>query len=147
MISQVVYTIILLGSGVIRTWLAYLGWQHGGGRIGRTFAVLMAAVAWWTTFEMLEVAAGSQSGVWRLAKQIGLTAVPVPWLAFTLAYTGHGKLRTSPGGILVYGAAGTLCHRITEQRLERGVYANHTVIAVGQNDAIRRGFEQVLEQN
>ena len=69
--------------------LAARVWRFRDKPIARTFLILMSALAWWSVSVVMEYANVDLSGkiLWMKMSYLGITIVPVVWLAFTLQYT------------------------------------------------------------
>lgn len=70
--------------------IAIYAWRMRAAPGAPAFAVFMAAVAWWSTFNLFELIAADLAWkfFWLRVEYLGIVTVPVAWLAFALLRTG-----------------------------------------------------------
>jgi len=76
--------------------MAYRGGRYRSTSLGKTFLVLMFALAWWSlavVMEYLSLALAAKI-FWMKMSYFGITAMPVAWLVFALQYTDRKKWLT-----------------------------------------------------
>src|SRR5919112_459179 len=85
------YVIFLFLAAALLGWFALRAWRRRGTPGATALAVLMAAGAVWAVAYTLSLgtAEPSMRMVWGEIKYLGIVAVPLAWLIFTLQYTGR----------------------------------------------------------
>ncbi len=69
--------------------LAFYAWQRPSVVGSRWFALMMGSVGVWALAYVLEMGNGRWQVMWYVLRLVAQTLVPVAWLLFTLALTGH----------------------------------------------------------
>jgi len=92
-LAQALVIFLLIAATMTNIGLAYFSWQRRPAVWVRPFALLMLAVAQWNLAKALEIGDPQldRKLFWSNAQYIGITLVPVLFLAFTLAY--HSQRR------------------------------------------------------
>ena len=93
----------LLFAGLLLIGLAGYTWWHRQVPGARPFVALLVSVAIWTFGYALELGA---SGLdcklfWARCQYLGISTLPLAWLAFVLRYTGRGGWLRRPAPILL----------------------------------------------
>src|SRR5919112_1182971 len=85
------YVIFLFLAAALLGWFALRAWRRRGTPGATALAVLMAAGAVWAVAYALSLgtAEPSMRMFWGEIKYLGIVAVPLAWLIFTLQYTGR----------------------------------------------------------
>ncbi|CAN5885699.1 hypothetical protein BH23ACT11_BH23ACT11_15930 [soil metagenome] len=85
------YTLPLLLATAILGSLAYYTWKRRSTPGAGTFALLMAAAAWWALMYALELSGADLDTkvFWAKVKYLGVVTLPLTWFAFALGYTGR----------------------------------------------------------
>jgi PAS domain S-box-containing protein len=83
--------IIYAGAMLLATILAALGWQRRHYRGGRTFSLMMAALAFWLGCHILALLDPTPVGTlrWMTLQYGGIMVMAPSWLLFALAYSGQ----------------------------------------------------------
>jgi PAS domain S-box-containing protein len=83
-------TIIYAGAMLLALLLVWLGWQRRYYRGGRTFSLMMAALAFWFGCHILAMNETSLAGTlrWMTLQYGGIVLLAPTWLLFALAYSG-----------------------------------------------------------
>jgi PAS domain S-box-containing protein len=93
----------LIVGALISIVLAVFSWRHRSARGAAPFAVLMLCVAWWSIGYAIQLghtdldAKVFQSNL----NFVAIFVIPIPWLAFTLQYTGQDRSLTRRNLILL----------------------------------------------
>lgn len=101
---ELVLSIIPHGIGiVVSLGIARYAWQHRAIRGARYFAAYMLAAVQWSLSMILSSVSTNPVGqhFWNMVGSIGVSAMPIVWLAFTLEYTGRGKWLTTRTWVLI----------------------------------------------
>jgi len=87
------YMLLPLFTLVMALFLAYRGLRYRTTAMGKTYLVLMLALAWWSFAVTLEHFSLDLSAkiFWIQMSYFGITVMPVVWLIFTLLYTKREK--------------------------------------------------------
>ena len=87
------YMLLPLFTLVMALFLAYRGLRFRTTAMGKTYLVLMLALAWWSFAVTLEHFSLDLSAkiFWIQMSYFGITVMPVVWLIFTLLYTKREK--------------------------------------------------------
>ena len=90
------YILLPLFAMIMALALGRRGWRYRTTHLGKTFLVLMLALAWWSLAVVMEhLSLDLPAKVfWIKMSYFGITAMPIAWLAFTLQYTDRGKWLT-----------------------------------------------------
>jgi len=90
------YMLLPLFAMLMALVLAYRGWRYRTTPLGKTFLVLMFALAWWSLAVVMEhLSLDLPAKVfWMKMSYFGITAMPIAWLVFTLQYTNREKWLT-----------------------------------------------------
>jgi PAS domain S-box-containing protein len=85
------YLYLLVASGVLSAVLGVYAWSRRGAPGARTLALLMAGVSVWSLGYALESGApGVGTKIfWAKVQYLGISTVPLAWLAFCARYTGR----------------------------------------------------------
>jgi len=97
------YVLPLLVAAAISAALALYAWRRRPAPGATPFALLMVAVAEWSLGNALELGSTDllTKGFWTKIEFLGVTAVPVLWLAFALQHTGREKWLTTRNLVLL----------------------------------------------
>jgi len=87
------YMLLPLFSMILALFLAYRGVRYRSTPMGKTYLVLMIALAWWSFSVVMEHSSLELSAkiFWGQMSYFGITVIPVAWLIFTLLYTKREK--------------------------------------------------------
>lgn len=90
------YIIPLLVTTVLAIALAFYVWRHRTTHGAVTFALLMLAIAEWSSGYTLELGALDLATkvFWGKVQYLGIVTTPMAWLAFALQYTNQEKWLT-----------------------------------------------------
>ena len=90
------YMLLPLFAMLMALFLAYRGLRYRATAMGKTYLVLMAALAWWSFAVMMEhfSLALSAKIFWIQMSYFGITVMPVAWLIFTLLYSKRERWLT-----------------------------------------------------
>lgn len=91
------FAYLLILSALLCLFLTWLAWRRRSAAGGETMALLMLALAGWTTLYLLELLHVELATKLFLAKvqYVPIQAIPALWLVFVLQYTGRGAVLTS----------------------------------------------------
>jgi N-terminal 7TM region of histidine kinase len=83
--------------------LVAYAWSRRRSAIGKTFIVLMAAVAEWSLAMILQLCSSDfvLQSFWYKFWYPGVVTVPVAWFVFAMIYTGRGKFVTRRNMVLL----------------------------------------------
>jgi signal transduction histidine kinase/PAS domain-containing protein len=87
------YMLLPLFAMLTALFLAYRGLRYRSTAMGKTYLVLMSALAWWSCAVMMEhFSLGLSAKIfWIQMSYFGITVMPVAWLIFTLLYSKREK--------------------------------------------------------
>jgi PAS domain S-box-containing protein len=87
------YMLLPLFAMLMALLLVYRGWRYRGEPLGKTFLVLLSALAWWSLTVVLEHVSLdlTAKSFWMKMSYWGITLVPLAWLVFALQYTHRAK--------------------------------------------------------
>ena len=90
------YALSLVTATAILLALALFAWRRRAAPGALAFALLMLAVAEWSLGYVLELGSADLAGKlwWASVEYLGIVAVPLVWLVFTLQYTGQARWLT-----------------------------------------------------
>ena len=90
------YMLLPLFAMLTALLLAYRGLRYRSTAMGKTYLVLMAALAWWSFAVVMEHLSLELPAkiFWIQVSYFGITVIPVAWLIFTLLYSKREKWLT-----------------------------------------------------
>ncbi|MBZ0305786.1 MAG: GAF domain-containing protein, partial [Anaerolineae bacterium] len=93
---QLFYILFTINLAVATSGLAYFAWKRRHRKGARAFTVLMITVAASSLPYAAELASNtlSQMILWSKVGYVGLTAIPITWLAFAFSYTDNRRWLT-----------------------------------------------------
>lgn len=88
------YLVPVVIAAVISGAVVFAAWKRRPAPGASYLALLMLAVVEWSLGYALEFASGDLPAIvfWAKVEYLGIVAIPVLWVAFTLQYTGRGQL-------------------------------------------------------
>ncbi|NIV38587.1 MAG: GAF domain-containing protein, partial [Anaerolineae bacterium] len=94
--QYLLYIVPLLIAAAISVGLAAYAWLRRTATAAVPFAILMLAVATWSFGYAMEIASSGLTVMifWAKFQYLGITAIPVAWLALSVEYTGQGRWLT-----------------------------------------------------
>jgi PAS domain S-box-containing protein len=87
------YMLLPLFSMLMALLLVNRTWRHRNDPLGKTFLLLMLALAWWSlavVLEHLSIDLAAKT-FWMKMSYLGITSIPIGWLVFILKYTDRAK--------------------------------------------------------
>jgi len=96
------FSLLLLLAAGVTTIIALYAWKRRPVSGSVSFAIVMLAVTQWSLAFLLHIASVDPANklAWAKFQYVGITILPMAWLAFTLQYTGRGT-RLSPRNLLL----------------------------------------------
>src|SRR5208283_5199903 len=90
------YMLLPIFAMLTALFLAYRGLRYRSTAMGKTYLVLMSALAWWSFAVAMEhfSLALSAKIFWIQMSYFGITVIPVAWLIFTLLYSNRERWLT-----------------------------------------------------
>ena len=87
------YALLPLIALIISLLLLRYSWKFRSERLGRNFILLISALAWWSMSAVMEYVSLDLIAkvFWMKMSYLGITSLPIGWLAFTLTYSDRTK--------------------------------------------------------